>query len=90
MAKPSRLPVRTTRLPAAAVGAFALGALAIGALAVGAVIVRRLVVGKARFGAVEIDDLTVRRLHLAPLADATRDAKVRGLTSTRAVSAARR
>lgn len=88
MAKVSKPPIRTTR--ASAVGAFAAGALAIGALAVGALIIRRLVVGKARFGAVEIDDLTVHRLHLGPLVVARRDPGIKGRTSTRAVSAARR
>lgn len=47
-----------------AVGAVALGAVAIGALAVGAFAIGRLSVRRARFDAVEIGDLTVRRLHL--------------------------
>jgi hypothetical protein len=40
-------------------GAFAIGAVAIGSLAIGGLVVRR-----AKFGSVEVDDLTVRRLHL--------------------------
>jgi hypothetical protein len=46
-------------LGAAALGAFAIGAVAIGSMAIGSVVVRR-----ARFRSVEIDDLTVRRLHV--------------------------
>ncbi|RAI45378.1 hypothetical protein CH341_04270 [Rhodoplanes roseus] len=47
-----------------AVGALALGAVAIGALAVGAFAIGRLSVRRARFDAVEIGDLTVRRLNI--------------------------
>jgi hypothetical protein len=54
-----RAAVAANLLGALAVGAFAVGALAIGSLAVG-----RLAVGKAVFKKVEIDDLTVRRLHV--------------------------
>jgi hypothetical protein len=46
-------------LGTAAVGTLAIGAVAIGWLAIGGLAVR-----KARFGSVEIDDLTVRRLHV--------------------------
>jgi hypothetical protein len=46
-------------LGAAAVGAFAIGALAIGRLAVG-----RLSVKEARFGTLDVDELTVRKLRI--------------------------
>jgi hypothetical protein len=46
-------------LSVAALGALAVGAIAIGRLAIGGLVVRR-----ARFRSVEIDDLTVRRLHV--------------------------
>jgi hypothetical protein len=52
------------RIPAAAVGALAFGALAIGALAIASLAISRLAVKRARFGKVEIDDLTVRRLRV--------------------------
>jgi hypothetical protein len=57
------------KLPAAHVGALAIGAAALGAFAIGAMAIGRLAIGglavrKAKFGAVEIDDLTVRRLHV--------------------------
>jgi hypothetical protein len=51
------------RSGAAALGALALGALAVGAVAYGAVAIGRLAVGKARFRAVEIDELVVKNLH---------------------------
>jgi hypothetical protein len=50
--------------PAAAVGALAFGALAIGALAIARLAIKEMAVKRARFGAVEIDDLTVRRLRV--------------------------
>jgi hypothetical protein len=53
-----------TSLLALALGAAAFGAVAIGALAIGRVAVGRLVIKKARFGALEVDELTVRRLHV--------------------------
>jgi hypothetical protein len=49
---------------ALAIGALAVGALAIGALAIGRLSVRRAEVQKLHFGEVEIDDLTVKRLHV--------------------------
>lgn len=49
---------------ALAAGAFAIGALAIGALAIGRVKVGRAEAQSLRFGKVEIDDLTVKRLHV--------------------------
>jgi hypothetical protein len=51
-------------LLALALGAAAFGAVAIGALAVGRLAVGRLVIKKARFGVLEVDELTVRRLHV--------------------------
>ena len=61
--------VRPTASPASsvlalAVGAAALGALAIGALAIGRLAVGRLEIKKARFGTLEVDELTVHRLHV--------------------------
>jgi hypothetical protein len=47
-----------------ALGAAAIGAVAIGALAIGRLAVGRLVIKKARFGALEVDELTVRRLRV--------------------------
>jgi len=52
------------KLSALVLGAAAIGALAIGALAIGHVAVGRLVIRKARLGALEVDDLTVRRLRV--------------------------
>ena len=51
-------------LLALALGAAALGAVALGALAIGRVVVNGLVIKRARFGAIEVDDLTVRRLRV--------------------------
>jgi hypothetical protein len=45
--------------------ALALGALAIGALAIGRLAVGRLVIKEARFGALEVDELRVRRSRVA-------------------------
>jgi hypothetical protein len=55
---------RATQLIAVAVGAAALGTLAVGAIAIGTLAIGGLVVRKARFRTVEIDDLTVHRLHV--------------------------
>jgi hypothetical protein len=52
------------RLLALALGAAALGAVAIGALAIGRLAVGRLAIKKARFGAIEVDELTVRKLRV--------------------------
>jgi hypothetical protein len=49
----------TTAISAVAIGAFAIGALAIGRLAI-----RRFSIGKARFRSLEMDELTVTRLHV--------------------------
>jgi hypothetical protein len=49
-------------LLALALGAAAFGAVAIGALAIGRLVVGRLVIKKARFGALEVDELTVRKM----------------------------
>ena len=59
-----RGPRASTAIPAIAVGALAFGALAIGALAIARLAIRELAVKKARFHAVEIDELTVRRLRV--------------------------
>ena len=56
--------VPTASLLALALGAAAFGAVAIGALAIGRLAVGRLVIKKARFGALEVDELTVRKLHV--------------------------
>ena len=63
----TRLPrtIPPIRLAALAVGAVAVGAIAIGALAIGRLAVGRLVINKARFRALEVDELTVRRLQIA-------------------------
>jgi hypothetical protein len=58
-------PVAASNLLAFALGAAALGAVAVGALAIGRLAVGRLVIRKARFGTLEVDELRVRRLHLA-------------------------
>jgi hypothetical protein len=52
------------RLLALALGAAAAGAVAIGAVAIGRLAVGRLAVKKARFGTLEVDELTVRRLRV--------------------------
>jgi hypothetical protein len=52
--------VPAASLLALALGAAAFGAVAIGALAIGRIAVGRLVIKKARFGALEVDELTVR------------------------------
>ena len=51
-------------LLALALGAAAFGAVAIGALAIGRLVVGRLVIKKARFGALEVDELTVRKMRV--------------------------
>jgi|HubBroStandDraft_6_1064221.scaffolds.fasta_scaffold390671_2 hypothetical protein len=56
--------VPATSLLALALGAAAFGAVAIGALAIGRLAVGRLVIKKARFGALEVDQLTVRKLRV--------------------------
>jgi hypothetical protein len=53
-----------TSLLALAVGAAAFGVLAIGALAIGRLAVGRLTIKKARFNALEVDELTVRKLRI--------------------------
>jgi hypothetical protein len=54
-------PIPAVSLLALALGAAAFGAVAIGALAIGRLAVGRLVIKKARFSALEVDELTVRR-----------------------------
>jgi len=56
--------VPATSLLALALGAAAFGAVAIGALAVGRLAVGRLAIKKARFGVLEVDELTVRKLRV--------------------------
>jgi hypothetical protein len=56
--------VPAASLLALALGAAAFGAVAIGALAIGRLAVGRLVIKKARFGALEVDELTVRNLRV--------------------------
>jgi hypothetical protein len=56
--------VSTASPLALALGAIALGAVAIGALAIGRLVVGRIVIKKARFGALEVDELTVRKLRV--------------------------
>jgi hypothetical protein len=56
--------VPAASLLALALGAAALGAVAIGALAIGRLAVGRMVIKKARFGALEVDELTVHRLRV--------------------------
>jgi hypothetical protein len=77
-------PIPAVSLLALALGAAAFGAVAIGALAIGRLAVGRLVIKKARFSALEVDELTVRRLrvveHEGPslLADDERSARRSG------------
>jgi hypothetical protein len=56
--------VPAASLLALALGAAAFGAVAIGALAIGHLAVGRLVIKKARFGALVVDELTVRKLRV--------------------------
>jgi hypothetical protein len=49
---------------AVAAGVIALGAIAIGAVAIGRLAIGGLAIKRARFGALEVDELTVRRLHV--------------------------
>jgi hypothetical protein len=49
---------------ALALGAVAVGAIAIGALAIGRLAIDRVAVKRARFGQLEVDELTVRKFHL--------------------------
>ena len=62
LTKQQKRPPRS--LLALAVGAAAFGAVAIGALAIGQIMVGRLAIKKARFGSLEVDELTVRRLNV--------------------------
>ena len=51
-------------LLAFALGATAVGALAVGALAIGRVAIDRVAIRRARFVKLEVDELTVRKLHV--------------------------
>jgi hypothetical protein len=59
-----RATLPATRMVAFALGAAALGAFAMGAVAIGSLAIGGLVVRRAKFKSVEIDDLTVCRLHV--------------------------
>jgi hypothetical protein len=50
-----------------ALGAFAVGALAIGALAISRLSAHRVIIAKGRLRSLEIDELTVGRLHVGQL-----------------------
>ena len=56
--------ISAASLLALALGAAAFGAVAIGAMAIGRLAVGRLVIKKARFGALEVDELIVRKLRV--------------------------
>ena len=56
--------VPAASLLALALGAAAFGAVVIGALAIGRLAVGRMVIKKARFGVLEVDELTVRKLRV--------------------------
>jgi hypothetical protein len=60
--QPKAIPAAS--LLALALGAAAFGAIAIGALAIGRLAVGRMVIKKARFGALEVDELTMRKLRV--------------------------
>jgi hypothetical protein len=61
----NHLDVRAVAMIATAIGAVAVGAFAIGALAIGRLAIRRVLIGRAKFKSIEIEDLTVTRLHFA-------------------------
>lgn len=73
LTKPATLPA--TRMVALALGAAALGAFAIGAVAIGSMAIGGLVVRRAKFRSVEIDDLTVRRLHVVEAAPSAKETR---------------
>jgi hypothetical protein len=52
------------RLLALAIGAAAVGAVAIGAIAIGRMAIGGLAIRRARFGSLEVDELTVRKLRV--------------------------
>jgi hypothetical protein len=56
--------ISTTNIMTLAVGVAAFGAIAIAALAIGRLVIGHLVIERTRFNALEIDDLTVKRLHV--------------------------
>jgi hypothetical protein len=51
-------------LLAIALGAAAVGAIAIGVIAISRLAVDRVAIKRARFGKLEVDELTVRKLHV--------------------------
>lgn len=56
-----------------ALGVAAIGAVAIGALAVGRLAIDRVAIKRARFGKLEVDELTVRKLHFVEKSESSRD-----------------
>ena len=60
---PQGLKLSGVGIIAAAFGAVAVGAFAVGALSIGRLAVRRIVVDGAKFKSLQIEDLTVTRLH---------------------------
>ncbi len=68
--RPNAIPA--TSLLALALGAAAFGAIAVGALAIGRLAVGRVAIKKARFGTLEVDESTVRRLRVVEREQAER------------------
>lgn len=95
-ARESRISVKAASAGAGAMGAgavgtlvlgsFALGAIAMGAVAIGALAIGRLSVGKARFKAIEIDELTVRRLRVETVEQLPEGADVAALEGPESVA----
>ena len=65
LTSPKHLSFGGVAMIATAIGAFAVGAFAIGALPIGRLSIRRILIESAEFKFLEIQDLTVRRLHAA-------------------------
>lgn len=63
--KTRHLGLRSESIGAKQIGALAIGAVAFGVLAIGALKIGQLAIGRARIRRIEIDDLVVRRLHIA-------------------------
>src|SRR6516225_1119464 len=66
---PRNVTVQSNAAPIANLLAFALGAAAVGAIAIGALVVSRVAIDRlsirrARFAKLEVDELTVRKLHV--------------------------
>jgi len=60
-------PVRSAAAGALAIGALAVGATAVGALAIGRLAVGALALRRGRVRSLEVDELTVGRLHIREL-----------------------